>query len=130
MIDETRAVNITRISSSRRDVGLSKLLSARTLKIFAILLIAYGLLAIPAYWGPAFLEPISSYVVIVPLFSIYAFHKLGIPGLLEHNGACGWGLCGPTALGWVFLVIFWTGVTWVIAWGLARLTAGSRTDAP
>ena len=106
------------------------MLLPRTLKIFAFLLIAYVLLAIPAYWGPAFLEPMSSYVVIVPLFSIYAFHKLGIPGLLEHNGACGWGLCGPTAFGWIFLVIFWTGVVWLIAWGLARLTERSKADAP
>ncbi len=102
------------------------MLLPRTLKILAALLSGYALLAIPAYWGPSFLEPMSSHVVIVPLISIYIFHKLGIPGLLEHNGACGWGLCAPTAFGWAFLVIFWIGVTWLIAWGLARLTTRSK----
>jgi hypothetical protein len=102
----------------------------RTLKILATLLTGYALLAVPAYWGPSDLETMSGYVVIVPLLSIYIFHKLGIPGLLEHNGACGWGWCSPTAFGWAFLSLFWIGVAWLIAWGLARLTARSRTDAP
>lgn len=104
------------------------MLQPRTLKIFAALLIGFALLAIPAYWGPAFLEPLSGYVLIVPLISIYVFHKLGIPGLLEHNGACGWGWCAPTVFGWAFLALFWIGVTWLIAWGLARLIARAGAD--
>lgn len=106
------------------------MLRPRTLRILAALLAGYALLAIPAYWGPSYLEAMSSYAVIVPLFSIYIFHKLGIPGLLEHNGYCGWGLCSPTAFGWVFLAVFWVGVAWLISWGLARLTARSGADAP
>lgn len=102
---------------------------ARTLKIFVALLFGFALLAIPSHWGPAFLEPISGYVVIVPFLSIYIFHKLGIPALLEHNGACGWGLCEPTVFGWVFLALFWSGVTWLIACGLARLFTRTGTDA-
>jgi hypothetical protein len=106
------------------------MLRLRTLKILTALLTGYALLALPAYWGPSYLEAISSSVVMVPFFSIHIFHKLGIPGLLEHNGACGWGWCSPTAFGWGFLVIFWIGVTWIVAAGLARLTAPSRAGAP
>ena len=97
------------------------MLAARTLKILALLLIGYVLLALPTYLGPPFLEEISSYVVIVPFISIYLFHSLGIPGLLEHGGYCGWGWCAPTAFGWGFLILFWVGVTWLIAWAIARL---------
>ena len=99
------------------------MLLPRTLKILAALLTGYALLAIPAYWGPSYLEAMSSYGVIVPFLSIYIFHKLGIPGLLEHNGLCGWGWCAPTAFGWAFLAVFWLGVAWLSAWTLARLTA-------
>jgi hypothetical protein len=82
----------------------------RTLKIFAILIIGYALLAIPAYFGPSYLESASSYLVMVPFLSIYIFHRLGVPGLLEHNGACGWGWCTPTVFGWAFLGLLWIGV--------------------
>jgi hypothetical protein len=47
------------------------MLRPRTLKILAILLTAYALLVIPAYWGPSYLETVSSYFVIVPLLSIH-----------------------------------------------------------
>ena len=76
------------------------MLSARTLKTLAILLAVYVLLALPAYLGPAVLEEVSSYLVMPPLLSIYLFH----------------------AWGWVFLALFWLGVAWVLAWGIARLT--------
>ena len=98
------------------------MLRPRTLKILAALLTGYALLVIPAYWGPSFLEGLSSYFAIVPIMSIYLLHQLGIPGLLEHAGACGWGWCSPTAFGWAFLALFWVGVAWLVAWGLARLS--------
>ncbi len=94
----------------------------RTLRIFAALLAGYVLLALPAYWGPSFLEPVSSKLVLVPLLSIHLFHKLGVPGLLEHDGFCGWGWCEPTALGWLFGALLWLGVFWLVARGVARLT--------
>lgn len=106
------------------------MLAARTIKILAALLTGYAVLVVPAYWGPSHLEAISSYFVMVPFLTIYIFHKFGIPGLLESNGACGWGWCAPTTFGWAFLVLFWIGVAWFIAWGLARLTARSKADAP
>jgi hypothetical protein len=106
------------------------MLRPRTLKILATLLIGHAMLVIPAYLGPSYLEEMSSYVVIVTFLSIYVFHKLGIPGLLEHNGACGWGWCSPTTFGWIFLGVFWVAVAWIIAWGLTRLTERSKADAP
>jgi hypothetical protein len=106
------------------------MLQPRTLKILTVLLIGYVLLAIPAYLGPAYLEEMSSYFVLVPFFSIHLFHTLGIPGLLEHNGACGWGWCAPTVFGWIFLAVFWIGIAWLLARGLARLTGRSRAGAP
>lgn len=105
------------------------MLSPRTLKFLGALLAAYVLLVILAYWGPSYLEGVSVYAVMVPLFSVYLFHKLGIPGLLEHNGACGWGLCSPTVFGWAVVVVFWTGVVWFSAWGLARLTERAKNVA-
>lgn len=98
------------------------MLKRRTLKAFGLLLAAVVLLGLPAFVGPRFLEPISAYVIVVPFMSVYVFHKLGIPGLLEHDGKCGWGLCEPTPFGWGFLVAFWLLALWLVAWGLARLT--------
>jgi hypothetical protein len=97
-------------------------LAPRTLKILGALLAVFVLLGLPAYVGPSVLEPIGVYVVIVPVMSIYAFHAIGIPGLLEHQGHCGWGMCSPTAAGYVFLVAFWVAAFWLVAWGLAYLT--------
>ena len=107
------------------------MLEPRTLKILAAILGGYVLLSIPAWWGPAYLETISIYVYMAPILSIYLFHALGIPGLLEHNGLCGWGWCSPTPVGWTFLVLFWVGVAWLVAWGVVRLTSrssGTRSE--
>jgi len=95
----------------------------RTAGIFAVILAGCVLLALPAYVGPAFLEEPSSFFVLVPLLSVYFFHHIGIPGLLEHGGACGWGWCSPTAFGWIFLAAFWLGLIWLVAAGIARLLA-------
>ena len=97
------------------------MLQPRTLKILAALLIGYVLLALPSWWWPAYVEAGGEYLVIAPILSIYFFHWLGVPGLLEHDGACGWGWCSPTAFGWAFLVLFWIGAAWLIAWGIAWL---------
>jgi hypothetical protein len=96
------------------------MLRARTLRIFAGLLIGYALLTSAAYWGPGYLAAMGSFFILVPYLSIYIFHRIGIPGLLEHNGLCGWGWCAPTKFGWAFLVTFWIGIAWIVALGLAR----------
>jgi hypothetical protein len=92
----------------------------RTAKVFAALLAGYLVLASTAYWAPELIAQASVWLVMVPLFSIYGFHALGIPGLLEHGGRCGWGWCSPTSLGWAFLAAFWLGLFWAAAWAIAR----------
>jgi hypothetical protein len=99
------------------------MLQPRTLKILAAILAGYAVLALPGVlWQPYFDTPLG-YLVIVPLFTAYLFHAGGIPGVLEHGGACGWGLCSPTALGWALVAAFWICIAWLAAWGVSRLTA-------
>jgi hypothetical protein len=94
----------------------------RTAKVFVALVSTYVLLSLPAWFGPTFLEGISSVIYMTPILAVYLLHTLGVPGLLEHNGHCGWGLCSPTIFGWTFLAVFWVCVLWFLAWGIARVT--------
>jgi hypothetical protein len=98
------------------------MLQLRTLKFLAGLLLLYAVLATAGLWGPQFMQPMASALFLVPFLSVYLFHKLGVPGLLEHGGQCGWGWCSPTLLGWALLLVFWLGIAWLAAWGLAALT--------
>jgi hypothetical protein len=86
-------------------------------------LATYLLLAAPAYLGPVALREYSAVLVMPVVLSLYVFHRLGVPGLLENDGLCGWGWCGPTAFGLVFLALFWLAVAWLAAWALARFFA-------
>jgi len=61
-------------------------------------------------------------LLLAPLLSVYVFHTLGVPGLLEHNGLCGWGWCAPTTFGWLVTAAFLLIGTWLIAWAIASLT--------
>lgn len=97
------------------------MLNPRTLKILALIVSVYVLLVLPGLLWPSYLDSPASFLVLVPGLSIYVFHKVGVPGLLEHNGLCGWGWCSPTLFGWVFMVAFWVFVSWLIAWGVAAL---------
>ena len=94
----------------------------RTAKFFAGLLAIYGALLSLAFWAPPVLAEPAGWLFLVPFFTPHLFHKLGIPGLLEQGGHCGWGWCAPTVAGWIVLVLLWLGVAWLAAWGLARLT--------
>jgi len=102
------------------------MLERRTLAILGALVAAYFLLALPAYVGPLALREYGAVVVMPVILSLYLFHRLGVPGLLENDGLCGWGWCGPTAFGLVFLALFWLAVAWLAAWGFARLLARWR----
>lgn len=98
------------------------MLKPRTLKLLVLILAVYGLLLLLVLARPPYLESPIGLLVIVPGLSVYVFHKLGIPGLLEHNGLCGWGWCAPTAFGWLFIVVFWLAIAWLLAWTIASLT--------
>jgi branched-subunit amino acid transport protein len=97
------------------------LFTVHTLRVFAVLVAMYGLLTLPALKWPACLDSPAGIVVAVPYLSIYLFHAIGIPGLLQNNGACGWGWCAPTLLGWVFLVFVWLAVAWLVAYAIGRI---------
>ena len=99
-----------------------RMFKPRTLKFFAAIIATLMLLASPALVWPGYLDSPVGLIVAVPFLSIYLFHQIGLPGLLQHDGACGWGWCAPTVLGWVFLCVFWLFVIWLLAWGVARMT--------
>lgn len=99
------------------------MLMPRTLKILALIFVIYGFLLLPAAVWPSYLDSPIGLLLLIPWLSIYLFHKLGIPGLLEHNGLCGWGWCSPTLFGWLFMAVLWLAVAWIIAWGIASLTS-------
>lgn len=94
----------------------------RTFKFFVSLIGLFLLLASPGLIWPSYLDSPLGLALAIPYLSIYLFHQIGIPGLLQNNGACGWGWCAPTTFGWIFLVTFWLLVTWLLAWGLSSLS--------
>lgn len=98
----------------------------RTAKIFTAIIFALILLAAPAAIFPAYLDSPFGILFAVPLLSIYLFHSVGLPGLLEHGGACDWGWCAPSILGWLFAALFWSLVLWVISAAIARITNDRR----
>ncbi len=104
------------------------MLRLRTLKILVAILGLYGLLLLPAVFWPSYLDSPAGLLALGPFLSVYFFHHLGIPGLLEQNGACGWGWCSPTPVGWVFIVAFWLVLAWLIAWAVAALTSRRRAQ--
>jgi len=66
------------------------------------------------------------YLVLAGYISTLIAHQVGVPGVLEHNGLCGWGMCSPTPIGWVVAVGFWLCalalLSWAVAWLLTRYT--------
>jgi hypothetical protein len=101
----------------------------RTLKFLAAVIAFFVLLSLPGLVWSGYLDSPAGLVVAVPYLSIYLFHKIGIPGLLEQNSACGWGWCAPTIFGWGFLCVFWFLVAWLFAWGLSGLIHYSTGSA-
>jgi hypothetical protein len=94
----------------------------RTFTFFAAFLLIYLLLLLPGLVWPAYYDSPLGLFAVLPYLSIYLFHGTGIPFLLQHNGACGWGWCAPTLFGWVFLLSFWMVLVWVCAAFIASLT--------
>ena len=99
------------------------MLQTRTLKFLAALVALLLVLLLPGKFWPGYLDSPVGIVVAIPYLSIYLFHSIGVPGLLQHNGMCGWGWCAPTVFGWVFLGVFWGIVVWLLAWAAASITS-------
>jgi hypothetical protein len=92
---------------------------ARTLKVLASILLIYGLLWLPAAFVPSYADSQVGSWLAAPLLSVYLFHLIGVPGLLEHDGLCGSGWCSPTTFGWIFTVTALLLVAWIVAWTIA-----------
>jgi hypothetical protein len=97
----------------------------KTLKVMALFIGIYALLCMPAYFSPQYADSPMGVLIAIPFLSVYVFHSIGIPGLLEHSGACGWGWCAPTAFGWIFIVSVWL----LAAWMVARLVVMLRRNS-
>lgn len=97
------------------------MLSLRTLRIFLVIVGVYVLLWVPAIFSSKYMDTSVGLIAAMPVLSIYLFDMLGVPGLLKNGGACGWGWCAPTMLGWIFTLVFWSAVSWIVAWGISSL---------
>lgn len=102
------------------------MLKPLTLRLLALFVMGYGLLMLPAMFWPEYFDTPAGLLLLVPYLSVLLFHQLGIPGLLEHNGLCGWGWCSPTVFGVIFIIVFWMMAAWALAWGLAVLLSRFR----
>lgn len=100
----------------------------RRLRIFALLWLSYALLCLPALVWPDYLDSFMGLLLVVPYMSIYFFSMIGIPGLLQNNGLCGWGWCSPSLFGWFFLAAVWFGLSWIAALAIERISRRSQPD--
>ena len=91
-------------------------------RLFLAIAATYGLALLVWLLWPAFRESLIGKFVAIPVFSIYLFEHLGIPGLTER-GSCDWMWCKPTALGIVLTTAVWLGVAWLVAAGISRRRA-------
>jgi ribose/xylose/arabinose/galactoside ABC-type transport system permease subunit len=106
-----------------------------TIKVLLVIAVAYAGIWLPYVVCrnnlPAYLTAPYAVLGLAQAIPVYILNGIGIPGLLQNNGHCGWGWCGPTVFGYVVLVIFWVVVVWLIAWFISNLTsAGKDTDIP
>lgn len=100
----------------------------RTLKLLAALVCGYVLLLAPAAIWPAYLDTPVGILAAAPLLCCYLLASLGVPGLLQNNGACGWGWCAPTALGWFASAMLCLVGLWLLAWLLAPSAAETEAE--
>ena len=98
------------------------MLSPRTLKVLATILLAYGILWLPAAFSSAYVDSPVGLLLIAPLLSVYLLHKIGVPGLLER----------PLRLGLVRSYIFRLAVRWCVLalGGMAFCPGNCFADKP
>jgi len=102
----------------------------RTAKVFALLCVAQLVLALPGLRWPGYLDTPIGLLLVAPYFTAYIAHALGMPGLLEKGGACGWGWCAPSGLGWLVIGASWWAAWWGIASMVSRLLRKEVDDSP
>ena len=94
-------------------------------RFFAVAVTTYSVGLLGWWLWPAFRESLIGKIVAIPLFSIYLFEYLGVPGLTDRS-RCDWMWCSPTIFGIVFTTGVWLGAAWPIARGLAYLSRSRR----
>lgn len=101
------------------------MLKTKAIRIWIALLVAYatGATAIAAARGDV--EEIVAFAAIVPFVFASVLQHFSIPGMLEHGGYCGWGMCNPTTAGWLVGSGVTAGLLWLVALALAGRGAGS-----
>ncbi len=85
------------------------------------MLLGYGLPWLSTLFAPSHVQSPLGFVLLTPLPSVLVFQKLGVRGLLEHNGLYGWGRA-PIMFGWLFVAAFLLIGVWHITWANASLT--------
>jgi hypothetical protein len=95
-----------------------------TVRILVVLLAVCALLFAVRAIAPTGSVEWLDYLMLAGYVSVLFAHQVGVPGVLEHNGLCGWGMCAPTPVGWAIAVVFWlfslTLLSWLIAWLFTR----------
>ena len=101
-----------------------------TIKVFSVCAAVYAGVWLPyvVLQGnlPSYLSAPYAVLGLVQAIPVYILDSMGIPGLLQNNGHCGWGWCGPTVFGYVVLVMFWVAIVWFIAWFISNLTSAGK----
>jgi len=99
----------------------------QTFLVLGVILALYAALWLPSLVSTTYLDSPLRLAAVVPVMSVYVFHAIGIPGLLQGNGMCGWGWCAPTLFGWCFLIAVWFIIAWLVAWLIAALISRLTT---
>lgn len=87
----------------------------RTMALMTKIVGTYLLLCVPLIVWPDLIDNPVGVILAFPFISLYLFDAMGIPGLLDNEGACGWGWCGPTLFGVFFVAFFWLSIAWLAA---------------
>ena len=90
-------------------------------RLFAVAVTTYSVGLLGWWLWPAFRESLIGNIVAIPLFSIYLFEHLGVPGLTDR-ARCDWMWCKPTMFGILFTTTVWLGAAWLASLALARLS--------
>ncbi|WP_435106682.1 hypothetical protein [Arhodomonas sp. AD133] len=104
-------------------------MNTRTIRVMGFIVVGYLLLCAPVAFWPQYLDTPLGFIAAFPFVSVYLFHAIGIPGLLENSGACGWSWCAPTLFGWGFIAAFWLVVLWLVAKAIVSMTSRRRRSS-
>ncbi len=86
----------------------------RALKIMALIMASYFAVLSLGYILPGEAGLPFLMVGMPLLVSVYIFDMMGLPGLLENDGHCGWGWCEPTLFGWFLATVFWLFMIYIL----------------